>query len=117
MIGLSKMCIRDRYVPRKPNPTGLKNYVLAGKHGLILDFKIYQGETTNFPIEVESNLKLGFGGRAVLRLSETCPLGTNIYFDRFFTGSYTRKVERKRYFWNQKSNASKIPKCWIENRL
>lgn len=72
-----------QYVPRKPNPTGLKNYVLAGKSGKILDFEIYQGPTSNFPDE--SNKKLGTGGRAVLRLIQTCLPGTNIYFDRYFT--------------------------------
>ena len=31
-------------------------------------------------------LKLGLGGRAVLRLSETCLQGKNMYFDRYFIG-------------------------------
>ncbi|XP_050303757.1 piggyBac transposable element-derived protein 3-like [Anthonomus grandis grandis] len=78
-----KVAIRQ-YVPRKPNPTGLKNYVLASKNGTILDFEIYQGKITNFPEDVEKK-NLGAGGRAVLRLSETCSPGTNIYFDRSFT--------------------------------
>lgn len=76
-----------QFVPRKPNPTGLKNYVLSSKNGLILDFKVYQGKmTTRLPPEIDAQLKLGTGGRAVIRLSETCLPGTNLYFDRYFTG-------------------------------
>ena len=85
MIPISGHVAVRQYVPRKPDPTGLKNYVLASKDGLILDFEIYQGKTTNFSEDVEMGT-LGAGGKAVLRFCETCPVGTNLYFDRYFTG-------------------------------
>lgn len=76
-----------QFVQRKPTPTGLKNYVLSSKQGVILDFEVYQGKaTTRLPEEVNDRLKLGTGGRAVLRICETCLPGSNLYFDRFFTG-------------------------------
>lgn len=79
--------------PRKPANQFSENDLLSflgeskSKSGIILDFEVYQGPNTKLPDEVCGPLKLGAGGRAVLRLSETCLPGTDMYFDRFFTGS------------------------------
>lgn len=76
-----------QYVTRTPNPTGLKISILAGASGQVLDLEVYQGATTRLPPELDGTLKLGAGGRAILRLAETCQPGSNFYFDRFFTGT------------------------------
>lgn len=72
-----------QYVRGKPNPTGLKNFILANNYGLVLDFCVYQGKGSSFI--TESKYPLTVGESAVIHLSKTIPPGTCLYFDRFFT--------------------------------
>ncbi|KAG0415155.1 hypothetical protein HPB47_007676, partial [Ixodes persulcatus] len=80
MIPFSGRTQLRQFLPRKPNPEGLKNFVLASPSGLILDFEIYQGK--------KSLLCPGSSGiaeSAVLRLAQTLSPGTRLFFDRYFT--------------------------------
>jgi len=72
-----------QYVPNKPNPVGLKNFVAARPDGLVVDFVVYQGANSFQPFPPE--LKLGVGGTVVSHLSESFTGGTRIYCDRYFT--------------------------------
>ena len=43
MIPFSGSCPFRQYIPNKPNPVGIKNFVMASVDGLMLDFDIHQG--------------------------------------------------------------------------
>lgn len=81
-LGISNL---RQYVPKKPRPVGLKNYVLTTSEGIMLDFEMYQGAQSNFPAAKE----MGLGPAVVLRLKESVPPLSVLYFDRF---SYNNKV-------------------------
>lgn len=82
MIPFSGRCEYRQYVPAKPNPLGLKNFVLAARDGLVLDFEIYVGKDT-LPKDVMKNLGLGAG--IVEKLCRTIRGSCVLYTDRFFT--------------------------------
>ena len=83
IIPFTGMCRMKQYVPNKPNPVGLKNFVAARPDGLVVDFVVYQGANSFQPIPPE--LKSGVGGTVVSHLSESFTSGTRIYCDGYFT--------------------------------
>lgn len=82
MVPFTGSCNVKQYVAGKPNPEGLKVFVLANPNGIICDFSVYQGKQT-FPEEVNE----GFWQceSAVLQLTRSLVPGHVIYIDRFFT--------------------------------
>jgi len=80
MIPFLGRCQIRQFVKVKPRPVGLKNFVITTSDGLIIDFEIYQGLTTPYP-----DKSLGLGPAVILRLINTIPEGSSVFFDRYFT--------------------------------
>lgn len=71
-----------QYCPNKPNPVGLKVFVLASPKGIVCDMAVYQGDTT-FPDLINKGFCLGEA--AVIHMTRTLVPGHLLFFDRFFT--------------------------------
>lgn len=82
IIPFSGSCGIRQFCPGKPNPVGLKAFVLANPNGLVVDFHIYEGSTT-YP-ELEGH-DLYNCEKAVISLVDSLVPGHIIYFDRYFT--------------------------------
>ncbi|KAL2096969.1 hypothetical protein ACEWY4_006176 [Coilia grayii] len=81
MIPFTGACPYRQYLPMKPNPVGIKNFVCATADGIVLDFELYQG--TNALIEkVEEPEGLGLGSLVIEHLCQTLHRGTKVYYDR-----------------------------------
>ncbi|XP_054724349.1 piggyBac transposable element-derived protein 2-like [Uloborus diversus] len=85
MIPFSGRCAMRQYVPSKPNPVGLKNFINAAQDGLVLDFLIYTGADT---VSTNDKISYGLGGAVVKHLVATVPTTsvTHLFTDRYFTG-------------------------------
>ncbi|KAM3609511.1 uncharacterized protein V6R79_016128 [Siganus canaliculatus] len=80
MIPFTGACPCRQYLPMKPNPVGIKNFVCATADGIVLDFEIYQG-ADGLLQQVEEPGNLGLGGLGIDRLSQTLHPNTNVYCD------------------------------------
>lgn len=81
-IPFTGACPFWQYVPLKPNPCGMKNFVLASARGLVLDFEVYQGANA-LSSQVQPVGQLGSWALVITRLA--LHPGTKVYCDRFFT--------------------------------
>lgn len=82
IIPFTGSCGIKQYCPGKPNPVGVKAFVLANPNGLVCNFDVYQGNTTYPQFESTS---FGLGDKAVLSLAESLVPGHTLYIDRYFT--------------------------------
>lgn len=81
-----------QYIKGKPNPWGIKMFMLCGKSGIVHDFLLYQGSTT----ELDENCckRLGLAPAVVLQLSKQILDGTchKLYFDNYFSSYHLFQV-------------------------
>lgn len=98
MIPFTGACPFRQYVSLKPNPVGMKNFVLASADGIILDFEVYQGAVA-LSSQVQEAEGLGLGALVIERLAKTLPPGTKVYCDQSFTTmkAVERMLEKKVY--------------------
>lgn len=76
-----------QYCKGKPNPWGVKIYVMCGSSGTIYDFLLYQGSATEFDIPPQIQKQVGMGGSVVLTLTQDLEKNKHcLYFDNFFAG-------------------------------
>lgn len=68
------------------NPVGLKNFVATSPRGIPLDFYLYEGKGTSLESALtQTPEKIDVGGRMVMKLTDTLPIGVCVYTDRYFT--------------------------------
>uniref|UniRef100_A0A3Q3J6M7 PiggyBac transposable element-derived protein domain-containing protein n=1 Tax=Monopterus albus TaxID=43700 RepID=A0A3Q3J6M7_MONAL len=84
MIPFTGACPFRQYVPLKPNPVGMKNFVLATAGGIVLDFEVYQG-ANSLRSQIQDAEELGLGALVIAHLAKSLHPGTKVYCDRFFT--------------------------------
>ncbi|KAE9528804.1 hypothetical protein AGLY_012379 [Aphis glycines] len=73
-----------QYMPGKPNPWGIKLYLMCGESGLVYDFLLYQGSTTELNCNIQK--VFGLGGAVVLKLTMLLKKNRHfLYMDNFFT--------------------------------
>lgn len=82
MVPFTGRCPIKQFVRGKPNPEGMKNFVLADKNGLVYDFLIYQGKNRTISTTFRN---FHIGESVILELCESVPTKSTIYCDRFFT--------------------------------
>lgn len=80
IIPFTGRCPFRQFVKNKPRPVGLKVFVTTASSGLVLDFEVYQGHTTELV-----NPELGLGPSVVMTLVRTIPPQSFVFFDRYFT--------------------------------
>ncbi|CAH2091503.1 unnamed protein product [Euphydryas editha] len=117
IIPFQGICGMKQYCPGKPNPVGLKTFVLATPEGLVCDFDIYQGNTT-YPDFQDTNF--GLSEKAVLSLTKDLVPGHIIYCDRYFTVMTDDKEMKKKPRGSWKIVVNKAKKLvltkWVDSK-
>lgn len=83
-----------QYVKGKPNPWGIKNFLLCGNNGLAYDFLLYQGKTTEYD---ETMKDFGVGAAVTLKLCDRIEkVGHSLYFDNYFNSYHLLQILRNK---------------------
>ncbi|XP_050295117.1 piggyBac transposable element-derived protein 2-like [Anthonomus grandis grandis] len=102
----SKLCVDEQMVPfkgslnvkNKPKPWGIKIFALCGSSGILYDFIIYQGSTTELDPQQLDVFRAG--AAVVLKLSERISHPrVQLYFDNYFSNYNLLQYLRNRQIY------------------
>lgn len=100
-----QICVKQ-YVRGKPNPWGIKSFLLCGQSGIVYNFILYQSKM----VEVTEDLKkvFGVGGAVVIALSNSLKSNSHyLTMDNFFTSLnlfYTLQKKKINAFGIKRTN-------------
>lgn len=87
-----------QYVKGKPEPWGIKIFMICGKSGLVYDFIIYQGSTTN--LDKSDVVTYGQSAAVVHKLSQRIANpGHYLFFDNYFSNYLLLRHLRQRQIY------------------
>ena len=82
MIPFHGKVIMRHFVRGKPEPVGIKNFVMTTPTGIALDFYLYEGKGSSLELALTPvPEKLDIGGRMVLKLTDPLPAGVSTLTD------------------------------------
>lgn len=85
MIPFAGQVIMKKFVHGKPNPVGLKNFVMTTPTGIPWDIYLYEGKGTSVKSSLAASEMLDVGGKMVLKLTDTLLLSVFVFTARYFT--------------------------------
>lgn len=108
-----QICVKQ-YVANKPTPWGVKVFVLCGKSGIVLDFIIYQGATTEYDYWCS---KFGLGAGTVMQLSHRINVpNCRLFFDNYFTSFHLMEwLHRRNIFAVGTARVDRFMKPHLKN--
>lgn len=87
-----------QYIRGKPSPWGIKIFALCGSSGIMYDFVLYQGLTTEYKREYVD--VFGVGGAVVVHLAERISVqNCKLFFDNYFSNYNVIQYLRNKSIW------------------
>ena len=119
---VDEMCVAYRgkkspirqYMPAKPAKWCMKLWGRAGASGILFDFKVYEGASSNSEYS-----GVGMSGAVVLRMTSTLPENVpfQIIADTFFTSMpLIQKLSQRGFLFTGTFRANRIPVKMIEEK-
>lgn len=87
-----------QYIRGKPSPWGVRIFALCGSSGIMYDFLLYQGATTEYRRDYVD--VFGVGGAVVIHLAERIAIqNCKLFFDNYFSNYNVLQYLRNKHIW------------------